>query len=155
MASSKLLKPPKPPTDFKPEMTQHWRDICARFIDATGSMYKADIPLVEMLCRAAAKLKEIQEATRDAPLLNDRGRVNPLIKFEADLQSALKQHYRALELTIKERVNLKKYAAADGEHGGQKGVRQGKARDGVPSFKKCETGSISWLDEARAKAQQK
>ena len=153
MAATTLKKPPKPPSDFDTELAAIWKDSCLRFIDATGCIYKSDLPYVEMYCRSYDRWKEIQAHANTAGLYDERMKLNEVYKFESELANKLKQNYRAMENTVLERIRAGQ--AGEGVQGGRTGVRQKAAREGVPQVgaaKKTSSGGVSWLDDARKKA---
>ena len=153
MAAPSLKNPPKAPADFDAELSAIWKDSCLRFIDATGCIYRSDLPYVEMYCRSYQRWKEIQGHANISGLYDERQRLNEVYKFESELANKLKQNYRAMENTVLERVRAGQ--AGEGVQGGRTGVRQKAAREGVPqvgSAKKASSGGVSWLDDARKKS---
>jgi hypothetical protein len=75
-----------------------------------------------------------------------------LRKAELYWSTTARQTFRAIEATINERHRRLKERVK--QQGGQAGVRQKGARDGVPTNKTAAASGtgITWLDEARKKS---
>lgn len=149
MATTRLKSAPKPPESLDDCVKQLWKDCCARLLDS-GGLFKSDLPAVKAYCEAVTRLQQAKEAADRVPMLDEKGKINPLHRYEMELSPRVRSFFRSIENTANERQRGNK----KNEHGGQKGVRQSPARAGVPSNKSAPS-SISWLDEARAKANDK
>ena len=150
MATPTLKSIPKVPKGYTPEMADVWKNTCGRLLEATGCMYKADIPYIDVYCRSYQRWQEMQEHASKAGLYDERLKLNELFKFEADLASKVRQNYRALEATILDRVKADQ--AGTGVQGGRVGVRQTASREGVPqtgAAKKASSGGISWMEDIK------
>lgn len=151
---------PTPPVDFTPQMTDSWRAMCQRLIDAGDGLYKSDLSLIECYCRTADDYRRVTIEAKDSPYSSGY-RVGPLHRLKADLAAQVKSQLRALESTALGRERLHK--SATGKPGAQPGVRHKPAREGVRTTEGAkklaagttnhslrESSGISWLDEIRA-----
>ena len=151
MAATKLKSVPKPPADLSAELKNLWKDSCWRLINADDGMFRSDVAMVESYVRLFGRWKQVQSEADNAPMYNEKGKVSEIFRIESELSAKVKGAFRSLENTANERSRAARIAQSN-DSGGQAGVRQKPARQGVKSNGPKPPSSISWLDDARKKA---
>lgn len=146
MYQNTLRRAPTPPKHFSTEQIDLWREMIQRGVASVGHIYRSDLPLVECYCELYGRWRQVRDEANKTPLTDEAGKLHPIHRYESEIAAQLRSHARAWEATTNTR---KRAQGKPGTAGGQPGVRQKPAREGVASNAKGSIGTISWMDDIR------